>query len=193
MHSIEIAHRIKNGSIVVKFSDRPSRDALFAKKVSLKGITTANLGLNGDENSIFINEPLAFEAKKLLYKVKQKCREVGYHHAITDNGVKISSKKDLEKLHELFKCGINTSYPIIDHMLTSGNQHDLFYRSFGWLLHGSTTELRRVSSRFGLTYICYKSTSSIRFVFSRLIFFIFRILIRNVIGKMGCLSYMILI
>ena len=71
MHYIEIAHRIKNGSIVVKSSDRPSRDELFAKKVNLKGITNADLGLSGDENSVFINEPLVFEAKKLLYKVKQ--------------------------------------------------------------------------------------------------------------------------
>ena len=45
MDNIEIAHRIKNGSIIVKFSDRPSTDELFTKKVNLKGITTADLGL----------------------------------------------------------------------------------------------------------------------------------------------------
>ena len=112
MDNIEIAHRIKNGSIIVKFSDRPSTDELFTKKVNLKGITTTDLGLGGDENSIFINESLAFERKTFLYKIKQKCREVGYHQIITDNcvitvkkykesrtWVKMSNKKDLKKLH----------------------------------------------------------------------------------------------
>ena len=109
MDNIEIAHRIKNSSIIVKFLDRPSRDDLFTKKVHLKGITTADVGLGVDENSIFINESLAFQTKKLLSEVKKKRREVGYHHIITDNGlikvkknkksrtwVKISSKKDLD-------------------------------------------------------------------------------------------------
>ena len=45
MDNIEIAHRIKNRSIIMKFYDRPSRDELFTKKVNLNGITTAGQGL----------------------------------------------------------------------------------------------------------------------------------------------------
>ena len=45
MDNIEIAHRIKNRSIIMKFYDRPSRDELFTKKVNLNGITTAGPGL----------------------------------------------------------------------------------------------------------------------------------------------------
>ena len=33
---IEIAHRIKNGDIIVKFTDRPTRDQLYANRVNLK-------------------------------------------------------------------------------------------------------------------------------------------------------------
>ena len=33
---IEIAHKIKNGEIIVKFNDRPTRDQLYANRVNLK-------------------------------------------------------------------------------------------------------------------------------------------------------------
>ena len=33
---IEVWHRTKNGDIIVKLKDRPSRDALFANKYNLK-------------------------------------------------------------------------------------------------------------------------------------------------------------
>lgn len=75
MDNIEIAHRIKIDSIIVKFSDKPSRDKLFTKKVNLNGITTADVGLGGDKNSVFISESLGFETE-----IKQNCREFGFHY-----------------------------------------------------------------------------------------------------------------
>ena len=36
---IEIAHRVMNGSIIVKFTDRPARDLLFKNKTLLKDTT----------------------------------------------------------------------------------------------------------------------------------------------------------
>ena len=56
---IEVSHRTKNGDIIVKFKDRPSRDALFANKYNLKEKSTKDLGFSS-ENSIFINESLSF-------------------------------------------------------------------------------------------------------------------------------------
>ena len=56
---IEVSHRTKNGHIIVKFKDRPSRDALFANKYNLKEKSTKDLGFSS-ENSIFINESLSF-------------------------------------------------------------------------------------------------------------------------------------
>ena len=73
--NIEIAHRIKIDSIIVKFSDKPSRDKLFTKKVNLNGITTADVGLGGDKNSVFISESLGFETE-----IKQNCSELGFHY-----------------------------------------------------------------------------------------------------------------
>ena len=49
MGNIDIAHRTKNGSIIVKFSERPSRDKLFhqdellTKIINLKRINNHRL------------------------------------------------------------------------------------------------------------------------------------------------------
>ena len=107
---IEVSHRTKNGDIIVKFKDRPSRDALFANKYNLKEKSTKDLGFSS-ENSIFINESLSFDTKKFLFDVRNKCRTLGYSRIITDNGtikvktisrvskwVKIITRKDLDKL-----------------------------------------------------------------------------------------------
>ena len=48
-NSIETAHRIKNGDIIVKFRDRPSRDSLFRAKDKLKGKTTKGLEFNEEK------------------------------------------------------------------------------------------------------------------------------------------------
>ena len=91
-NSIEIAHRIKNGDIIVKFRDRPSRDTLFRAKDKLKGKTTKDLELN-EEKFIYINESLAFDTTKLLFNVRQKCKELGIKKILTDNGI-IKVKND---------------------------------------------------------------------------------------------------
>ena len=73
---VEIAHRIKNGDITVKFRDRSSRDLLYKNKEKLKEKTAKYLDFQ-EENLIFINELLAFDTRKLLYDVQQKCGEIG--------------------------------------------------------------------------------------------------------------------
>ena len=71
-NTVEIAHRIKNGDIIVKFRDRPTRDKLYNNKECLKNLSTKDLGFQ-EEHYIFINESLAFDTKKLLYEVREKC------------------------------------------------------------------------------------------------------------------------
>ena len=93
IHKIEIGHRIMNGSIIVKFRDRPSRDLLFKKKMQLKNVMSEELGYEGPPKAIYINESPAFDMRKLLCEVKTKCREIGYKRVITDNGI-IKIKKD---------------------------------------------------------------------------------------------------
>ena len=92
-NSIDIAHRIKNGDIIVKFRDRPSRDTLFRCKDKLKRKATKDLGFK-EERFIYVNESLAFDNKKLLFNVRQKCRELGIKKVLTDNGI-IKVKKDI--------------------------------------------------------------------------------------------------
>lgn len=104
---IEIAHRIKNGDIIAKFIDRPSRDRLYANRIKLKDKSIKDIGFN-NETSIYLNESLSFDTKSLLYEVKKKCRSLGYKKIITDNGiikvkvinkwVKICNNEDLDSL-----------------------------------------------------------------------------------------------
>ena len=94
MDKIEVAHRIKNGDIIVKFKDRPSRDTLFIKKSILKEKSARDLGFNSD-NSIFINESLSFDTRTLLFETRKKCRALGYKKIVTDKGtikVKVDDK-----------------------------------------------------------------------------------------------------
>ena len=87
---IEIAHRIKNGDIIVKFTDRPTRDQLYANRVN-KNKKTKNKSIKDTgfhkETSIYLNESLSFDTKGLLYEVRKKCKTLGYKKIITDNGI----------------------------------------------------------------------------------------------------------
>ena len=59
MDNIDIAGRIKNGSIIVKISVKPSTDKLFTKKVNLKGITTAKAGWAADNTNLPSNNNIS--------------------------------------------------------------------------------------------------------------------------------------
>ena len=78
---VQIAHRIKYGDIIAKFQDRLSQELLYKNKEKLKGKTAKDL-CSQDENLLFINKSMAFDTKKLLCNIWQKCREIGiksYH------------------------------------------------------------------------------------------------------------------
>ena len=83
---IEVAHRVKNRDIIVKFKDRPSRDTLYNNKFILKSKTAKDLGFDND-NSIFINESVSFDTGSLIFETRKKYRTLGYKKIITDNGV----------------------------------------------------------------------------------------------------------
>ena len=62
----------KNGDIIVNFRDRPSQDLLYKnkeKKAKDQGFQEKNL--------IFIVQSLPLDTKKILYDVREKCREIG--------------------------------------------------------------------------------------------------------------------
>ena len=83
---IEIAHKIKNGDIIVKFTDQPTRDQLYANQVNLKNKLITDVGFH-NETSIYFNESLLFDTKGLLYEVRKKCKTLGYKKIITDNEI----------------------------------------------------------------------------------------------------------
>ena len=87
-------------------------DLVYNNKWKLKEKMTKDLGYT-KESSIFINESLSFDNKKLLYNIQNKSRVLGYNKIVTVNGVikikalnqqgepkwvRILNRKDLDKL-----------------------------------------------------------------------------------------------
>ena len=85
---IEIAHRIKNGDIIVKFTDWPRQDQLstVCHLSKLKDRPIKDIGFH-NETLIYVNESLSFDTNGLLYEVRKKCKTLGYKKIITDNGI----------------------------------------------------------------------------------------------------------
>ena len=109
---MEMAHRIKNIDIIVKFKDKILHDLVYNNKVKLKEKTTKHLRLT-EESPIFINESLSFDNEELFCNVRNKGRMLGYNKIVTDNSVitiiasnqqwepkwvRILNRKDLYKL-----------------------------------------------------------------------------------------------
>ena len=65
--TIKIAHKMKNGNIIVKFADRPTRDQLHANQVNLENKSIKDIGFH-KKTSIYLNESLSFDTKGLLMK-----------------------------------------------------------------------------------------------------------------------------
>ena len=65
---IEIPHTFKNGDIIVKFKDKISHELVYNNQSKLKEKSNKDLGFI-KESSIFINESLSFDNKKLLYDI----------------------------------------------------------------------------------------------------------------------------
>ena len=96
---IKIAHRIKNGDIMVKFTDRPTRDQLYANRVNLKNKSIKDIGFH-NETSIYLYESLSFDTKGLLH-VRKKCKTLSYKKIITDkeiNKVKVDNNTKWKKI-----------------------------------------------------------------------------------------------
>ena len=71
----EIAHRIKqNWDIIVKFTDWPARDQLYANRVNLKNKSIKDIGFY-KEISIYLNESLSFDTKRIALWSQEKMVE----------------------------------------------------------------------------------------------------------------------
>ena len=72
--------------MIVKFTDRTTRDQLYANRVNLKNKSSKDIGFQ-NETSIQLNESLSFDTKGLLYEVRKKCKTLAYKKIIMDNGI----------------------------------------------------------------------------------------------------------
>lgn len=115
---IDIAHRLgarkpnqRPRPIIVRFTNRRARNAVYDGRKKLKGTTSKDLGLSQRSNNrIFINENLVNSTKELLGMVNVARKEAGYRFLWTHNGriyvkknekeapITVHSKEDLAKL-----------------------------------------------------------------------------------------------
>ena len=108
---IEIAHRMKNGVIIIKIKDRPGRDLLQSCKLKLREKSIKDFGYRNGA-PIYINDSLSFDTN-FFFDVRNKYRALGYNTVITDNElikvktiiengdykwVKTANRNDLDKL-----------------------------------------------------------------------------------------------
>ena len=78
---IEILHRIENGDTIVKYTDQPTRDQLYANQVNLKNKSIKEMVFH-NETSIYLNEFLSFDTKGLLYKVRKNTRPLAIRKSL---------------------------------------------------------------------------------------------------------------
>ena len=99
---IDIAHRIgspKSGEgdrrprqIIVRFTNRRARNAVYDGRKRLKGTTSKDLGYSNTRNQIYVNENLVSTTRELLGSVNEARKKTGFKFLWTYNG-KIFVKK----------------------------------------------------------------------------------------------------
>lgn len=73
-------HGSNKKSIIVSFINRYVKEDFVAAARALKQITAKDIGFMGEDNSIYINDHLVPELKKLLTKVKERCKQKNYQY-----------------------------------------------------------------------------------------------------------------
>lgn len=118
LRDVEFAHRVqakrpvkgKPRAIVVRLRERATKDALVNAARKSRGMTTKNLGLEGEPAKLHVNEHLTVANKNLLSKCRKRATEKGYTFVWTKNCrvyvrhsenmpyIQISKESDLEKI-----------------------------------------------------------------------------------------------
>ena len=87
---IEEAHRISardTANIIVKFSGRKVRNAVYSKRSALRGITAYDLGLSTKKvQNLYINESLTRQNKELFAAALEFKKQANYKYIWTRNG-----------------------------------------------------------------------------------------------------------
>lgn len=91
--NIEFAHRVqakrpvagRSRAIVVRLRDRAHKDALLVAVRRCRGVTTKDVGMDGEPRKIFVNEHLTRKYKHLFNCTKTKAKEANYKFIWTKN------------------------------------------------------------------------------------------------------------
>ncbi|XP_063366742.1 uncharacterized protein LOC134655220 [Cydia amplana] len=85
-------------AIIVKFTRRMCKDKLLAAVRARRGLTTADIGLDGPARAIFISDHLTPENKLLLKNARQKKTELNYAFLWTRDCKILMRKSDTSKI-----------------------------------------------------------------------------------------------
>ncbi|XP_077990997.1 uncharacterized protein LOC144453647 [Glandiceps talaboti] len=92
VQSPTLPHTARHRPIIVAFTNRRSRNAIYDQRRKIKDISTENLGYS-TKNNIYINENLCPAARQLQGKVNNARKKSGYRYLWTHNG-RIYIKRD---------------------------------------------------------------------------------------------------
>ena len=76
---IEIAHRMKNGVIIIKIKDRPGRDLLQSRKLKLREKSIKDFGYRNGA-PIYINDSLSFDTN-FFFRCQKQIQSTWLQHS----------------------------------------------------------------------------------------------------------------
>lgn len=89
-------HSIPN--IIVKFTQRKRKSDLLAAVRARRGLTTADVGIDGPSRPIYVNDHLTPNNKVLYRRARQIIREKGYKYIWLNEGRILARKSDTSKV-----------------------------------------------------------------------------------------------
>ena len=88
------------------FPQKTNRNLLYANKINFKDFLVKDLRFENDETTIYINESLSFDTRKLLHEIRNKCKRLGFKKIITGSGI-IKVKVEHQWVKKLTKKDVN--------------------------------------------------------------------------------------
>ncbi|RVE40802.1 hypothetical protein evm_014547 [Chilo suppressalis] len=97
VHRVQAKRPVKGKSrnIVVRFQNRSKKDAFLSAARKTGGITSEDVGLDGEPTAVYVNEHLTIKNKLLLNKCKTKAKDCNYTYVWTKIGTTLNQLRDL--------------------------------------------------------------------------------------------------
>ncbi len=91
---VDVAHRKRGGSIIIRFATRTARDCVYENKAKLRNMSRRDFQGYTSEGKIYLNESLTLDRSALMATARERLKSVNagkpyteWARAITDRGV----------------------------------------------------------------------------------------------------------